>query len=705
VINENGNIRDLVQDFIRDQKYVKRAYDANKRPKILLIDEVDVFFNKSFYGNNYTPSASLKDDTVVALINMIWKERHNWSDRQGRKSIKTIKSSKEYENCCKKFSGWEFLIEEAVKDMLADINTYQSHDYIVLNDKIGYKEQDGVSFNIAYGYKTMFAYYHEHEKGNVSEPSLLENIAIGINCGEFSYAEIPHEFQGIMGVTGTLKTLSEPEKDIVQNVYKIVKNTYTPSVFGKNQRVFSSGKDIRIETEDDYMTALADEVDNRLQGKIEGPKRAVLIFFETKERLNQFYNSKHFYLRKSRALIISEELSPEEKDLYIKRATMSGQVTLLTKAFGRGTDFICRDPIVISNGGVHVIQTFLSEELSEETQIQGRTARQGNPGSYSMVLLDKDLEKFLINEEDIKAMRDSGNYYDLLNKKRNDYFIQQYGDNKKQIAILKEKHDESNEFVNSILKGKGDKIISFLKKYNKGPPLNHLSRTICLMDATGSMSHLLNNAKNTVGTMFQRAGDVLESQGIDPNSFEIQFVVYRNYNCSEEKLLQCSPWECKPSNLRTFMEKIHPEGGWGNEAIEIGLWHVNQEFTKDEVDQVILIGDAPANSPSEVISKRNGKGESYWKTTKFSVLTDYMKELNVLKERGVKVHAFFVDRHAENNFREIAKTTGGRCEFLDINSPSGAEMLTDLVTEEVLRNVGGDRGDNFVELYRKRYKS
>jgi hypothetical protein len=38
----------------------------------------------------------------------------------------------------------------------------------------------------------------------------------------------------------------------------------------------------------------------------------------------------------------------------------------LTKCFGRGTDFIARDDIVAANGGVHVIQTFLSEELSEE---------------------------------------------------------------------------------------------------------------------------------------------------------------------------------------------------------------------------------------------------------------------------------------------------------------------------------------------------
>ena len=43
--------------------------------------------------------------------------------------------------------------------------------------------------------------------------------------------------------------------------------------------------------------------------------------------------------------------------------------------FGRGTDFVIFDQSVKRLGGLHVIQTFLSVENSEEVQIQGRTAR------------------------------------------------------------------------------------------------------------------------------------------------------------------------------------------------------------------------------------------------------------------------------------------------------------------------------------------
>jgi hypothetical protein len=39
----------------------------------------------------------------------------------------------------------------------------------------------------------------------------------------------------------------------------------------------------------------------------------------------------------------------------IKNATNVGQITFLTRSFGRGTDFIVRDEVILNNGGIHVI--------------------------------------------------------------------------------------------------------------------------------------------------------------------------------------------------------------------------------------------------------------------------------------------------------------------------------------------------------------
>jgi hypothetical protein len=60
------------------------------------------------------------------------------------------------------------------------------------------------------------------------------------------------------------------------------------------------------------------------------------------------------------------------------------------------------------------------------------------------------------------------------------------------------------------------------------------------------------------------------------------------------------------------MDTIRPEGGWGNEAVEIGLQYANREYDKDPLQQVILIGDAQANAEAEVRNKRLDKGETYW---------------------------------------------------------------------------------------------
>ena len=38
------------------------------RPKVLLIDEVDVFLSDKFYGGTYTPSVYLKDPSIKSII-------------------------------------------------------------------------------------------------------------------------------------------------------------------------------------------------------------------------------------------------------------------------------------------------------------------------------------------------------------------------------------------------------------------------------------------------------------------------------------------------------------------------------------------------------------------------------------------------------------------------------------------------------------
>ncbi|ETO03803.1 hypothetical protein RFI_33599, partial [Reticulomyxa filosa] len=227
IINEEGDVRKLVENLIlpnNDDEKKADNFVRVTRSKILLIDEVDVFFNKDFYGNCYTPAAILRHDSITKLVDFIWK------NRESSLKLKDVRQSDEYKVCCDTLKGWDSLLNEAIKDMLNDVQGL-SHGYQVSNDRIGYKEQDGISYNIRYGYKTLFAYYHEHAQNKISNESLKNNTFLSFQIGTFSYAEVPQNFYRIMGVSGTLKTLSVPEQEVVEKDYCVSKHTYMPSLF------------------------------------------------------------------------------------------------------------------------------------------------------------------------------------------------------------------------------------------------------------------------------------------------------------------------------------------------------------------------------------------------------------------------------------------------------------------------------------------
>jgi methanogenic corrinoid protein MtbC1 len=661
-----------------------------KRPRILLIDEVDVFFNKDFYGNSYYPCLLLNDENISKLIEFIWTNRRNL-DFNG------IKNSSQFNNCLRKFNQWKILFEETVKDMLSELEIFKSgnNDYVIQNDKIGYKEQDSISFDLKYGYKTLFAYLHEHENGKISLSSLNENKNILIKLGSYSYAEIPNNnFYAILGVTGTLETLTDPERSIIENTYKIKHNTFIPSVYGRRNITFEKKEDILIENHENHFKVIANQIEKRILGKNPGTKRAVFVVFENKNDLCTFYDSDPFVPYKRDASILTEENNEQEKKIIINSATCSEKITLFTKIFGRGTDFVVRDQIVSANGGAHVIQTFLSDELSEETQIMGRTARQGEDGSYNMIISKNSLEKYGISQADLDA--NSNKIYDLCNEKRNKFFKEQYSENTKYIGIIKKKHEKCMEFVGSLFKNDQAKINEFLVQENRAPINQGMnSKTLILLDGTFSMAKLLEKTKKTLNTTFERVADILKERKRE-QSFQIKIAVYRNYNSTENMILEQSGWENKPEKLIEFLRRIYVSGGWGNEAIEIGLWQANQET---DLSQVILIGNSPANTREDVKFKRQaGK----FKSEKYKEATYYLDEVEKLNEKNVKIHAFYVDKKAKDNFNELAQHTNSLIKELDINSTE----LGDSINMELLRIIGGvNEGADLVRAYKTRYNA
>jgi hypothetical protein len=63
--------------------------------------------------------------------------------------------------------------------MVAGALNYK-HDYIIIDNQIGYKDNDSISFKINYGFKTVFANIFEHQRGKISKASLDEALTINL---------------------------------------------------------------------------------------------------------------------------------------------------------------------------------------------------------------------------------------------------------------------------------------------------------------------------------------------------------------------------------------------------------------------------------------------------------------------------------------------------------------------------------------------
>jgi len=143
--------------------------------------------------------------------------------------------------------------------------------------------------------------------------------------------------------------------------------------------------------------------------------------------------------------------------------------------------------------------------------------------------------------------------------------------------------------------------------------------------------------------------------------------------------------------LRSFLnDKLKNDGGQGNEAIEIGLQYANNEILKQEdipLSLIIIIGDAPPNTPQEVESKRREAAKeegnmNYWlETEDYKVPTHWSTEIKKLEDSEidkVPVYSFYVLNEKVTKVEEAKAAlhtefsklavNGGKCSFLDIHN-------------------------------------
>ena len=454
-INRDAPVRDLVSDFIHNK--AKNYNNSTPHPRVILIDEVDVFFSSTFLGETYNPSSILIDDRCFDILNYIWQNysRSDFTINSILKLNSFISLIEEHPNMDKMFT---FQLEQ----MIADVKNFDDPNFPYkldkVNGRIGYILHDEISYQISYGHKTTFAYFAAKDKGEITEEVLKSRVGFSLYCGRFSYAEIPKTYVYILGVTGTLQSLAPSELEIIRQ-FKINKFSYMPSMYGETDLDFKPQSDVFVLSDLDQYFKKIREMAMEYTSK----GNAVLIFFNDQTRIDSFQNSN--YSMPDWNLLIE---STEDKSNLFRKATCYEQCTLSSKAFGRGTDFVCRDQQVIDAGGVVVIQTFFSTNPSESIQIKGRTARQGAKGIFRVVLLETDLLTFFSDEQTLKNEVQSRALFDKLEMNRDKNYEINVSELKDKVIDATEINGISIQLRSMLLSNNTDKSLvwDYLAKVN-----------------------------------------------------------------------------------------------------------------------------------------------------------------------------------------------------------------------------------------------
>lgn len=94
-------------------------------------------------------------------------------------------------------------------------------------------------------------------------------------------------------------------------------------------------------------------------------KRPIMIFFNSLYDVSKFYESNAFAPYQKDTAILNEKHNAEQRRIRIMRTMAEGKISLMTRAFARGIDFIIYEKNVINNGGGHLIVAYMIDEKSE----------------------------------------------------------------------------------------------------------------------------------------------------------------------------------------------------------------------------------------------------------------------------------------------------------------------------------------------------
>jgi len=445
---------------------------------------VDVFCSEAFFGGSYSPLLKLHNKEIAELM------RYVASLKRCNLDLRAVKSDKRYLDVMRSgvlAEGNEWLLDSAVRQMhkAASDKPHRPEltNYIVRGGKIAYQLEgrDEFSTEWSYHYETNAAYLYEFGRGRITEAELMSELAIHVSCGEFSYARLPKAFKHILGVTGTLdeKKLPPQMHDTLKRDLAIEHFTYCPSMYHTHKRGWEPAAEGYVQlatSEDEHFHLLVDEIQSRLKpNKDVDDQRSVLIYLRDDAMINRFRDSAYFDKYRNMAGVLTEVTAAtrEEYEKLVKDATRQGMVTLAKPCFGRGTDFKIFDDRMEDCGGMHVILGYYPRSLSELVQIMGRCARQGNRGSFSMVLeLCALVREFDLKPETVQAWP-AAEIFDKLSAVREALEIKEVQSLRELAMKRKEAHNGVVSALRAFQDGSACEMGKLMKRYN-----SHDSQTV-----------------------------------------------------------------------------------------------------------------------------------------------------------------------------------------------------------------------------------
>ncbi|KAL9695455.1 hypothetical protein quinque_014740 [Culex quinquefasciatus] len=396
-------LRSLVHNLLLAETYVERPKSPSTQAldnSVILMDEVDVFFTKDYYGNGYYPVATVMVPGVDMIQEKIWNLVHTSRMHHVQRvtdRMQTFITSPEFEyrNEFDKFYNktetYDLLRDEnnvCVRKATTNKELFAEHLELMINDAIEVATKPASHWkDYRLNRKDVITYkYNENSTTSAPKVDIEENYGyLNICCGALSYAMLPKNFPLILGVTGTLTTLNQQEKTAIERLYNIRKNSVMPTFFGCSNINFNPLEHFtNSSTEPGWMSAIFTQAHATI-----GSKRAVIVFFQDDSTLERFQSA--YSGQFDRLNVLTENTDARKQEQLISEAGVAKTVTLATRGMGRGVDY--KSSVAVEkNGGVHVIQTFFSLDSKEETQIRGRTARKDNKGSYELIVCDEHLK-------------------------------------------------------------------------------------------------------------------------------------------------------------------------------------------------------------------------------------------------------------------------------------------------------------------------